>query len=94
MNDLLRINRRVDVTKLNYRPTGLVMGKADVGKSTLVNKLCGSTHATGSDRSGVTQNLFKNTTNCGAYSFQLLDTPGTDSNIDTYKHAYLLEMPY
>lgn len=90
MSELLRISRKINVTKLNYQPIGIVMGKTGIGKSTLINKITGSTHPSHSSSSGVTQNLHMNTTNIGAFSFQIMDTPGTDSTIDTYKHAYQL----
>jgi energy-coupling factor transporter ATP-binding protein EcfA2 len=67
------------------------MGKTGAGKTTLCNMLCGTNHNTKAARGSVTQNLYQNPVNCGSYSFNLLDTPGTDSQIEPYKHAILLK---
>ena len=34
--------------------------------------------------------LFRNDVNCGNNSFRVIDTPGTDSDVDTYEYAILL----
>jgi predicted GTPase len=57
----------------------------------LVNGLCGTKHAAGEGRGSVTRNLFRNDVSWGEYAFSLIDTPGTDSSTETYKHAYLLK---
>lgn len=76
---------------LPYAPLVVVMGKTGAGKTTLCNMLCGTNHNTKSARGSVTQNLYQNPVNCGSNAFNLLDTPGTDSQIETYKHAILLK---
>ncbi|CAF1597929.1 unnamed protein product, partial [Didymodactylos carnosus] len=67
------------------------MGKTGVGKTILLNSLCGTSHKTDQAVGSVTQNLFRNDVNCGGYPFSLIDTPGTDSQTEAYKHAYLLK---
>ena len=39
----------------------------------------------------MTQNLYENYNNIGNNSFKLIDTPGTDSKVDVFKHAILLK---
>ena len=76
---------------LSYKPTGILMGRTGSGKSTLVNMLCGTKHQCGAGSGSITRNLFRNDVNCGENSFSLIDTPGTNSQSETYKHAYLLK---
>ena len=92
MENFLRTNNKINFKRLNYSPVGLIMGKAGVGKSTLINKITGANHISGSASSGVTKNLHKNQTNCGDHSFYVIDTPGTNSKKDTFKHAFLLRI--
>ena len=66
------------------------MGKAGSGKSTLFNKLCCTNFSSGSGQTGLTQNNFLKTSACGENSFTIIDTPGTDSSKETYKHAVQL----
>lgn len=47
-------------------------------------------HAAGEGRGSITRNLFRNDVCCGDHPFSLIDTPGTDSTTETYKHAVLL----
>lgn len=76
--------------ELNYKPCAVLVGQTGAGKTTLSNKLCLTEHEAGSGRGSVTQNLFRNDVCHGFYPFYLIDTPGTDSKIDTLKHAILL----
>jgi small GTP-binding protein len=66
------------------------MGRTGAGKTTLINMLCGTKHAAGEAIGSVTRNLFLNDVSCGNKPFSLIDTPGTDSSTETYKHATLL----
>ncbi|CAF1334831.1 unnamed protein product [Rotaria sp. Silwood1] len=66
------------------------MGRTGAGKTTLVNALCGTRHESGAGKGSVTRNLFRNDVGNGENAFSLIDTPGTDSSIETYKHAFLL----
>jgi small GTP-binding protein len=84
-------NQRLESRTLSYAPLVVIMGKTGAGKTTLCNKLCGTNHAATSARGSVTQNLYQNPVNCGSSAFNILDTPGTDSTIETYKHALLLK---
>ena len=76
--------------QLRYRPCAVVMGRTGAGKTTLFNNLCGTSHEAGAGEASVTRELFRNDVSCGQYPFSLIDTPGTDSSTETYKHAYLL----
>lgn len=76
---------------LSYKPSAIVMGKTGAGKTTLVNMICGTKHDCGAGSGSITRNLFRNDINCGDHPFSLIDTPGTNSKIETYKHAYLLK---
>jgi len=76
---------------LGYKPCGVIMGQTGAGKTTLSNKLCGTQHKSGAARGSVTQGLYRNDVNCGTRAFSLIDTPGTDSSTETYRHAFLLK---
>ncbi|CAF3570331.1 unnamed protein product [Adineta steineri] len=76
--------------QLSYKPIAIIMGKTGAGKTTLANKICGTVHRAGSSRGSMTQQLYQNDINCGNYPFALIDTPGTDSSKESYKHAVLL----
>jgi predicted GTPase len=84
------IKQQLTPKRLLYRPCAVVMGRTGAGKTTLVNGLCGTKHAAGEGRGSVTRNLFRNDVSWGEYAFSLIDTPGTDSSTETYKHAILL----
>jgi predicted GTPase len=76
--------------RLSYRPCAVIMGKTGAGKTTLTNALCGTQHTACEGSGSITRNLFRNDVSCGDHSFSLIDTPGTDSPAETYKHAILL----
>jgi small GTP-binding protein len=76
--------------RLGYKPCAVIVGRTGAGKTTLVNNLCGTTHDSGAGLGSITRNLYRNDVSCGSNSFSLIDTPGTDSSTETYKHAYLL----
>ena len=85
------LTKRPKVAKvLPYAPCAVIIGKTGVGKTTLVNNLCGANHEAGAGDGSVTRQLFRNNVNCGEYAFSLIDTPGMDSSSEAYKHAYLL----
>lgn len=90
MNKPLIKNKSFFVRKLNYKPCAILVGPTGTGKTTLSNKLCSTEHEAGSGKGSVTQNLYKNDACHGFDPFYLIDTPGTDSRIDTLKHAILL----
>ncbi|CAF1168511.1 unnamed protein product [Adineta steineri] len=73
------------------KPTAIVMGRTGAGKTTLYNLLCGTENDAGAGAGSVTQNLHRNNVNCGDKAFLLIDTPGTNSSSETYKHALLLK---
>lgn len=77
--------------KLTYKPSVIIMGRTGAGKTTLVNMLCGTKHECGAGSGSITRNLYRNDINCGDNAFSLIDTPGTNSTTETYKHAYLLK---
>ncbi|XP_055329845.1 uncharacterized protein LOC129582356 [Paramacrobiotus metropolitanus] len=72
------------------RPCGILIGQTGVGKTTLKNRLCNTNHLAGASEGSVTQQLVKNDVSVGTNAFSLIDTPGTDSQTHTYKHAVLL----
>ncbi|XP_055340257.1 uncharacterized protein LOC129589504 [Paramacrobiotus metropolitanus] len=72
------------------KPCGILMGQTGAGKSTLGNMLCGTKHASGASEASLTQLLFRNDVCVGRNAFSVIDTPGTDSQTDTYKHALQL----
>lgn len=90
INKPLIWKRRFSGCKLDYKPCAVLVGQTGAGKTTLSNKLCLTEHKAGSGRGSITQNLFRNDVCHGLYPFHLIDTPGTDSKIDTLKHAILL----
>ncbi|CAF3155956.1 unnamed protein product, partial [Rotaria sp. Silwood2] len=84
------IKQQLSPKQLSYKPCVIVMGRTGTGKTTLTNALCGTKHAAGEGAGSITRNLYRNDVNCGEYTFSLIDTPGTDSSTETYKHAFLL----
>ncbi|XP_055329761.1 uncharacterized protein LOC129582292 [Paramacrobiotus metropolitanus] len=86
------IKNPVDARYRRYsnRPCGILIGQTGVGKTTLKNRLCNTNHLAGASEGSVTHQLMKNDVSVGTNSFSLIDTPGTDSNTDTFKHAHLL----
>lgn len=84
------IQHKVCTKTQRYKPNAILVGLTGAGKTSLGNKLCGTNHNAGAGRGSVTQQNFRNNVSVGMNSFWLIDTPGTDSSIDTYKHAYLL----
>jgi len=75
---------------LKYKPCAILMGQTGAGKTTLSNKLCGTQHKSGAAKGSVTKELYRNDVSYGQYPFSLIDTPGTDSSTEPYKHAILL----
>lgn len=84
------MKRQLTPKILLFKPCAVVMGRTGAGKTTLTNALCGTEHEAGEGRGSKTRNLFRNDVACGDYTFSLIDTPGTDSSTETYKHAILL----
>jgi GTPase Era involved in 16S rRNA processing len=76
---------------LRYKPCAIIMGRTGAGKTTLVNTLCGKEHECGAGSGSITKHLYINDIKFGDHSFSLMDTPGTNSTTETYKHAYLLK---
>lgn len=72
-------------------PICVLMGNTGAGKTTLCNKLCGTNHKSQSQRGSCTTELFQNPVSCGSNPMVIIDTPGVDSQVDTYKHAILLK---
>ncbi len=78
------------INELNCRSTCLIMGRIGDGKTTLKNMLCGTAHEAGVASNSMTRKLFVNTVSCGEDPFDIIDTPGTESNKDRLGHAYVL----
>lgn len=84
------IKQKLQSKSLSYKPSAIIVGQTGAGKTTLANKLCKTNHVAGAGRGSLTQNNFRNNVSVGMNAFWLIDTPGTDSSTDTYKHAFLL----
>ncbi|MEM7072868.1 MAG: ribosome biogenesis GTPase Der [Pseudomonadota bacterium] len=57
----------------------VIAGRANVGKSTLFNRLCGRSAALVDDQPGLTRDLRVGTARLGGLEFELVDTPGLES---------------
>jgi predicted GTPase len=56
-------NLSLNSKTMEYKPCVVVMGKTGVGKTTLINGLCGRKHAAGEGKDSVTRNLYRNDVN-------------------------------
>ena len=84
------IKKRISIKYLNYVPCGVILGQIGVGKTTLFNLLCGTTHLAEEASGSQTRNLYFHSVNVGNYPFNLIDTPGMNSKHETYKHSVLI----
>jgi len=75
---------------LRTKPCAIIMGRTGVGKTTLVNKICGTNYKAGAGSGSITRLLYVHDVNYGQKPFSVIDTPGTNSKCETYKHAFLL----
>lgn len=87
---LVLIKAPLSAKQLSYNPNVVLVGQTGVGKTSLANKLCLTSHEAGAGRGSLTKKNFLNDVAVGMHSFNIMDTPGTDSNTETYKHAFLL----
>ena len=87
---LLHHFSKVPILKGPIKPIGILMGKTGSGKTSLYNKVCGTNFVSGSGKGSVTRSLFRHEVIFCKNSFILMDSPGTDSQQDTIKHAFLL----
>jgi GTPase Era involved in 16S rRNA processing len=72
-------------------PLCVVVGNTGAGKTKLCNMICGTNHKACAGRNSITRNLYENPVNCGLYPFAVVDTPGINSQVDAFKHAFLLK---
>ncbi len=63
-------------------PKIAIIGKPNVGKSTLFNKICGRRLAITHDRPGVTRDAKTYLVSVGDFTFELIDTAGIDGKMD------------
>jgi hypothetical protein len=85
------ISSRFQLRSPDAIPIGILVGKTGVGKTTVENNLCGTDYTFGAGLGSMTKYLHRNAVLCGDNAFDLIDTPGTDSKDDCFRHAYLLK---
>lgn len=73
------------------RRTALIMGNTGAGKTTLYNILTNNNYKTGSARNNVTKANFISSVNTGNNPFDIIDTPGIDSNENPIADSLLLK---
>ena len=93
------MNKAINPISHNYKfknsisdkkSTCLIMGNTGAGKTCLKNLICGTNHDSKDAKGSVTDRLYENGNRYGKHSFTVIDTPGMDSTVDTYKHSFLL----
>ena len=58
-----------------------LLGQTGVGKTLMYNKLCNTKHATKYNKDSLTFEIRKNDVSHGNNKFEIVDTPGNNSNI-------------
>jgi GTPase Era involved in 16S rRNA processing len=66
------------------------MGEVGCGKTTIFNKVCNTHFEAGWSKDSLTRGLFMHDSAHSYYPFTLVDTPGTNSKEEKFKHAVLL----
>lgn len=77
-------------SKGNKKPLGLLTGFCGSGKTTLYNKLCNTKRVAKAGFESVTRDLCLDSIAYGQNPMDLIDSPGNNSTVEAYKHAYLL----
>lgn len=75
------------MTKKSKLPTVIIIGRPNVGKSTLFNRLIGINQAIISKTAGTTRDLGYGVVSWRDYSFRLVDSPGIDKAVDEIELA-------
>ena len=72
-------------------PTVAIVGRPNVGKSTVFNKLIGKKVSIIEDTPGVTRDRIYGTVYHNDYTFRLIDTGGIDTQDDTFNDKIALQ---
>ena len=64
-----------------WKKTAAIIGNTGVGKTSIYNKICGTSHAAGYNSCSLTRELRSKEAVVGKNAFSLIDTPGFNSKV-------------